>query len=78
MVVTLAETKITTGELIGLRVGDVIATEKDIRVPLDVAVEGVNKFLASPGALKGNKAIRIEASPAVAAPPASTPAKSAK
>jgi flagellar motor switch protein FliM len=77
LVVTLAETQITTGDLIGLRVGDIITTDKDIRTPLDVAVQGVSKFLASPGALKGAKAIRIEAVPQALAnvpPPASTAA----
>ena len=67
VVVTLAETNITTGDMIGLRVGDIITTDKDKRAPLDVAVQGVNKFLASAGALKGNKAIRVETVPA---PPA--------
>src|SRR5688572_17299464 len=30
LVVTLAETKLTTGDLIGLRVGDIITTDKDV------------------------------------------------
>jgi flagellar motor switch protein FliM len=67
LVVTLAETQLSTGDLIGLRVGDVITTDKDVRTPIDVAVQGVNKFLASAGSLKGYKAIRIEAAPS---PPA--------
>ena len=58
--VRLAQTRITTGELIGLRVGDVITTEKDVRSPLLVTVEGVPKYRASPGAYKAHKAIRIE------------------
>ena len=40
----LAESTITTGDLIGLRVGDIITTEKDIHSPLTVTVEGVPKF----------------------------------
>ncbi len=60
MVVTLAETRISTADLLGLRVGDVITTEKDMRTPLEVAVQGQPKFRASPGAFKGHKAIRIE------------------
>lgn len=60
MVVQLAETRISTKELVGLRVGDIITTEKDIRSPLVVELEGVAKFSARPGALKGHKAIRIE------------------
>lgn len=58
--VTLAETKITTSDLLELRVGDIITTEKDKRSPLDVCVQGLVKYRASPGALKGRKAIQIE------------------
>lgn len=61
LVVTLAESKITTGDLIGLRVGDIITTEKDVHQPLDVAIEGSSKYQASAGAFKGCKAIRIDA-----------------
>lgn len=58
--VQLARTRITTGELIGLRVGDLITTEHDIRAPLVAMVEGVPKFHVSPGAHKGQKAICVE------------------
>jgi flagellar motor switch protein FliM len=57
--VCLAETRITTSELIGLRVGDIITTRKDVGSPLVVSVQGVPKFHARPGALKGRKAILI-------------------
>jgi len=57
--VRLARSRISTGELFSLRVGDIITTEKDIHSPLVVNVEGVPKFRAFPGALKGRKAIRI-------------------
>jgi flagellar motor switch protein FliM len=60
LVAQLADTRITTGELLGLRVGDIITTDKDIHEPLVVSVEGVPKFRAHPGAFKGRKAIRIE------------------
>jgi len=56
----LAHTRISAGELIGLRVGDVITTEKDVHSPLIISVEGVPKFRAKPGALKGHKAILID------------------
>ncbi len=59
MVVELASTQISTRDLIGLRVGDIIDTEKDCRAPLLVVVEGRPKFEASPGAFKGRKAICI-------------------
>jgi flagellar motor switch protein FliM len=71
LVVTLAETKITTSDLIGLRVGDIVTTDKDIHQPLDVAVQGASKFHASAGAFKGCKAIRIDTPPH---PPANQPA----
>jgi len=58
--VRLASTQISTGDLIALRVGDIITTEKDTHRPLLVTVEGVPKFRASPGLFKGHKAIRID------------------
>lgn len=60
LVVRLADTQISTKELVDLRVGDIITTEKDVRSPLLVELEGVPKFTAHPGAYKGRKAIRIE------------------
>lgn len=59
LVVQLADTTISTADLINLRVGDVIATEKDISSPLLVSVEGNRKFLAKPGQYKGRKAIEV-------------------
>jgi flagellar motor switch protein FliM len=59
LVVELAETNISTSDLIGLRVGDIIATEKDVARPLVVSVEGRPKFHAQPGAFKGRKAIQV-------------------
>lgn len=60
VVVHLADTTISTRDLIGLRVGDIITTEKDVKMPLIVNVEGVTKFRGKAGAMKGHKAIRIE------------------
>jgi flagellar motor switch protein FliM len=59
LVVELAETNIATSDLIGLRVGDIIATEKDVHRPLVVCVEGRPKFQAQAGAFKGHKAIQV-------------------
>ncbi len=53
--VRLASTKITAGDLIGLRVGNVITTEKDVRSPLLVLVEGVPKFRAGPARSRGTR-----------------------
>ena len=61
VVAELAHTRISTGDLIGLRVGDIITTEKDIREPLSIRIEGQAKFRASAGAYKGRKAIQIVA-----------------
>lgn len=55
----LATTRITAGELLGLRVGDIITTSKDVHSSLLITVEGVPKFRAAPGAFKNHKAIRI-------------------
>jgi flagellar motor switch protein FliM len=70
LVVRLADTKISTNDLVGLRVGDIITTDKDTRAPLVVCVEGVEKFAAKGGEFKGRKAIRIEAGSSPAAEPA--------
>jgi flagellar motor switch protein FliM len=59
VVVELAETNISASDLIGLRVGDIIATENDVERPLVVSVEGQPKFHAQPGAFKGRKAIQV-------------------
>lgn len=60
MRVFLATSKITTGELFDLQVGDIINTEKDIHLPLEIEIAGATKFLAAAGTLKGRKAARIE------------------
>ncbi|MEN1680471.1 MAG: flagellar motor switch protein FliM [Planctomycetota bacterium] len=59
VVAELAQTKLATRDLINLRIGDIIATEKDIEQPLVLEVEGKRKFYASAGAFKGRKALRI-------------------
>jgi flagellar motor switch protein FliM len=59
VIVDLAETNISTSDLISLRVGDIIATEKDVERPLVVSVEGRPKFHAKPGAFKGRRAIQV-------------------
>ena len=52
VVVDLAETNISTSDLIGLRVGDIIATEKDVERPLVVSIEGRPKFHAKAGRIQ--------------------------
>ena len=87
VMVELASTNLSTAELIGLRVGDIITTHHDVGEPLEVHVAGSPKFLARPGTFKGHKAIRVEgtlgesaapAAPKTAAPAANTAPPSAK
>lgn len=60
IVVTLARSKIKTGDLLDLAVGDIITTEKEISEPFELAVQDVPKYLARAGAFKGKKAVQIE------------------
>lgn len=59
VVVDLAETNLSTADLIALRVGDIIATEQNVHRPLTVSIEGRPTFHASPGAYHGHKAIQL-------------------
>lgn len=59
VVVDLAETHIATSDLIGLQIGDVITTEKDVHQPLVLSIEGRPKFHVEPGVLKGRKAVEV-------------------
>lgn len=60
VVATLAKTRISTSDMLSLRVGDIVTTEKDINTPLELSVEDAVKFYAKPGTIKGHKAIQIE------------------
>jgi flagellar motor switch protein FliM len=57
----LAQTTITMKELLSLRVGDLITTEKPAAQDLLILVEGRNKFQGQVGKLRENKAVRITA-----------------
>jgi flagellar motor switch protein FliM len=70
VMVELASTSLSTAELIGLRVGDIITTPHDVGEPLEVHVAGAPKFLARPGTFKGHKAIRVEGTLGEGAAPA--------
>ncbi len=59
VVVTLARSTLRATDLLNLQVGDIVSTEKDIRDPLEVEVQGLVKFTAKAGALKGRKAIEL-------------------
>ncbi len=59
MVVELARTTISAGEIMGLAVGDVIMTETGRDQPLKMWIEGEPMFEGFPGAFKAHKAIRV-------------------
>lgn len=60
LVVTLAKSKIRTRDLLDLEVGDLITTEQEVTAPLELSLQGVPKFTVRAGAMRGNKAVRIE------------------
>ena len=60
VVVTLARSRIRTGDLLDLSIGDVITTEQEVTDPLELAVQDVPKFNAKAGAFKGKKAVQID------------------
>ena len=59
MVVYMGSTRLTAGDLVGLAVGDLIVTENDCHLPLEVCIEGRPKFQGFGGINKGHKAVRI-------------------
>lgn len=61
MVVELARTTISAGEVMGLAVGDVILTETGRTQPLKIWIEKEPMFEGFPGAYKSHKAIRVHA-----------------
>lgn len=58
--VDLDNSKLTTGEVLNLAVGDVIMCNKGSSQALTVELEGAPLFTAHPGVYKGHKAISIE------------------
>lgn len=60
VIVNLAHSTIRTDDLLGLSVGDIIATEKESTDDLELSIQSVPKFKASAGAFRGKKAVRIE------------------
>ena len=56
---TLARTTLTLGELMGLKAGDVITTDKPATGDVAVSLGGRGKFAGKLGQFRGNKAVRI-------------------
>ena len=55
LVAELAETRISTGDLIGLRVGDIITTEKDVNDAAGDSRRGGDEILRLPRRLQGSQ-----------------------
>jgi len=58
--VLLAKTQIKAGDLIGLKVGDILTTEKNVESPMVLGIHGNPKYYVRAGAFEGQKAILIE------------------
>ncbi|MEM9882741.1 MAG: flagellar motor switch protein FliM, partial [Planctomycetota bacterium] len=55
----LADTSMTMSELVNLKVGDLILTEKPAASPLALTVEGRRKFIGHLGQHRGNRAYKV-------------------
>ena len=60
VVATLTESTISAADLAGLRVGDIITTEKNAGEPIQVSVDGTPEYEAAIGTTEGRKAVRIK------------------
>jgi flagellar motor switch protein FliM len=58
--IEVGRTEILSGELLKLKVGDIISLDKDISEALVALVQGVPKFIGRAGSYKGNKAFKVE------------------
>ena len=63
LVAQLATTRVTAGEVLNLRVGDIITTGHDVSRPFEVRVDGAAKFAARAGVHQGHKAVQIDDAP---------------
>lgn len=57
--VELGRAMITGGDLLNLKLGDVILLEQDVADDLTAQVEGIPKFRGKPGVARGNKAFQV-------------------
>ncbi len=60
LTVELGRAEIRSGDLLKLKVGDVLTLDKDVSDYLVAMVEGVPKFKGRPGIYRGAKAFRVE------------------
>ncbi|HIJ69641.1 MAG TPA: flagellar motor switch protein FliM [Deltaproteobacteria bacterium] len=59
LAVELGSASINGSELMNIEIGDVIMLDNDANKPLLVKVEGVGKFMATPGICRGNLAFQV-------------------
>lgn len=58
--IEVGRTEVLSGELLKLKVGDVITLDKDITEGLVALVQGIPKFVGRAGTYRGNKAFKVE------------------
>ena len=59
ILVEFGRTHLKGSELLNMEIGDVIMLDSDLAQPLTVMVQGVPKFKATPGILRGNQAFQV-------------------
>lgn len=59
ILVECGRTHLKGSELLNMEIGDVIMLDSDLAQPLTVMVQGVPKFKATPGILRGNQAFQV-------------------
>jgi flagellar motor switch protein FliM len=57
--VFVAETQLKLRDILNLEVGDIIATNREAKLPMLMFVEGLPKFQVSAGVYRGHRAVRI-------------------
>jgi len=55
----LAETEMTLSELVSLKEGDIIVTEREASMPMTIEVEGEPKLIAELGQHRGKRALKV-------------------
>ncbi|MBL7664872.1 MAG: flagellar motor switch protein FliM [Bacteriovoracaceae bacterium] len=58
-IVKLGETGISVGDLVNLKVGDIIPLNQEVSGELDIEIEGAKKLKCVVGIYKGNRAVQI-------------------
>jgi flagellar motor switch protein FliM len=58
--VELGHAHLLSGDLLDLRVGDVLTLDKDVNEVLVAMIEGVPKFRGRAGMYRGNRAFKVE------------------